>query len=307
MSRPRIVVIGSSNTDLVVRAPRIPTPGETVLGGSYMTAGGGKGANQAVAAARLGAEVTLVARIGADAFGDAALDGFAREGISTRFVMRDVKSHSGVALIVVDDHGENAITVAPGANARLTEADVDRALECIADADALVLQLETPLSAVHRAATIARAAGVPTILNPAPAQPVSRHLLRAVSVLTPNQSEAEHLTGIPVPDAPAARVATDMLRTEGVPAVVVTLGASGAFCADAEGTEHVPALPVTAVDTTAAGDAFTGALAVALAQAEPLVEAVRFATAVAALTVMRPGAQPSLPTLSQVDELRAKT
>lgn len=307
MSTPRIVVIGSSNTDLVVRAQRIPTPGETVLGGSYMTAGGGKGANQAVAASRLGADVTLVARIGADPFGDALLDGFAQEGISTRFVVRDAESHSGVALIVVDDNGENAITVAPGANARLTEEDVDRAQECIAEADALLLQLETPLSAVHRAATIARAAGVPTILNPAPAQPLSRQLLRSVSVLTPNQSEAEHLTGIPVPDAPAASLATEMLRTAGVPAVVITLGASGAYCADADGTEHVAAVPVTAVDTTAAGDAFNGALAVALAQAAPLVDAVRFATAVAAVTVMRPGAQPSLPSLSQVDELRAKT
>jgi ribokinase len=228
MSRPRIIVIGSSNTDLVVRAGRIPAPGETVLGSSYMTAAGGKGANQAVAAARLGADVTFVARIGADTFGDVALDGFAREGICTDFVMRDQASHSGVALIVVDDHGENAIAVAPGANGRMTEEDVDRARDCIAEADGLLLQLETPLAVVHHAAAIAREAGVPTILNPAPARSLSPELLRAVSVLTPNQAEAECLTGIPVRDTVAARRAAEALRAAGVPAVVVTLGASGA-------------------------------------------------------------------------------
>lgn len=304
--RPHIVVIGSSNTDIVVRAARIPAAGETVLGHSHWMAAGGKGANQAVAAARLGAEVTLVACVGTDSFGEAALEGFDREGIRTDFVVRDPSAHSGIALIVVDERGENAIAVAPGANSRLAVADVERARIRIERADLVLLQLEIPLEAVMHAARIASDAGVPVILNPAPAQPLSRELLRRVAVLTPNQSEAELLAGMVRGEIDPLDKAAASLRALGVASVVITMGAAGALIADERGGRRVPGFRVDAVDTTAAGDAFSGALAVALASGWPLDEAVRFAVAAGALAVTRAGAQPSLPSRPAVDDLLAR-
>ena len=303
MKRPKIVVVGSSNTDMVVKADRIPAPGETVLGGAFVMVAGGKGANQAVAAARLGAEVSLVARLGADTLGDQAIAGYRNDGILTDLVVRDPDRPTGVALILVDAKGENSITVALGANEALLPDDVDRAADRIRAADAVVMQLEVPLAAVERAAAIAAAAGVPVILDPAPAPDggLPASLLRNVTCLKPNESEAERLTGIPVVDTASAERAALVLRGLGPRIVIITLGSQGAVIVDDAGARHVPAYWVTAVDTTAAGDAFTGALAVALASGVALPEAVRQAAAAGAFAATRMGAQPSLPTRAELD------
>ena len=301
MMPPRIVVVGSSNTDLVVRAPALPAAGQTVLGTSFFRAAGGKGANQAVAAARLGARVTLVARVGRDEFGEASLSNLQREGVDTSFVVRDPDARSGIALIIVSDEGENAIAVAPGANATLEPKDVDRAAEEIEAADILLLQLETPIPTVAHAVSRARDAGVPVILNPAPAAPVDVRVLRDVSVLTPNTGEAIALTGGGGSGVEAARLAARKLRAAGVRRVIVTLGAEGALLEEDEVSVVRPARSVAVVDTTAAGDAFNGALAVALAEGASLQAAADFANQAAALSTTREGAQPSLPTRAEVD------
>jgi ribokinase len=297
----RILVVGSSNTDLIIRVPRIPRPGETVLGGEFTTAAGGKGANQAVAAARAGGRVTFVARIGADGFGDRALANFESDGLDARFVFRSGEAPSGIALITVDERGENSISVASGANALLAAADIERAGEAFADADILLLQLESPLEAVAAAVGEAKKRGVPVVLNPAPARDLDDDLLRLVAVLTPNEHEAGLLAGIAVTDERSARDAARRLRDRGPATVVVTLGERGVY-ALAPGFEgHVPAFKVEPVDTTAAGDVFNGALAVALAEKRSLPEALRFAQAAAAISVTRPGAQPSAPTRSEIE------
>jgi ribokinase len=300
----RIVVVGSSNTDLVVRAPTLPAAGQTVLGTSFFRAAGGKGANQAVAAARLGARVTLVARVGLDELGEASVSNLQREGIDTSFVVRDPNAPSGVALIIVTDEGENAIAVAPGANALLEPEDVDRAAEEIESADILLLQLETPIPTVAHAVSRARDAGVPVILNPAPAAPVDVRVLRDVSVLTPNTGEAIALVGGGGSGVDAARLAARKLRAAGVRRVIVTLGAEGALLEEEEMSAVRPAHAIAAVDTTAAGDAFNGALAVALAEGASLEAAADYANRAAALSTTREGAQPSLPTRAEVDVFR---
>ena len=302
MNRP-IVVIGSSNTDMIIKLERIPRPGETILGGEFVTAPGGKGANQAVGAARAGGNVTFVARVGRDMFGDQAIAGFARDGICVDYVRRDPKAPSGVALIFVAMDGENSIAVASGANANLAPTDIRRAKTAIAGASALVMQLETPLATVTAAAQVAAQAGVRVILNPAPARLLPDALLRLIWILTPNETEAELLTGIKVDTADAAGNAADRLRAKGVGTVILTLGAHGAFIATDALQELVPGFKVKAVDTTAAGDIFNGALAVALAEAQPLRQAVRFANAAAALSVTRLGAQPSAPRRAEIDRL----
>jgi ribokinase len=300
----RIVVVGSSNTDLVVRAPTLPAAGQTVLGTSFFRAAGGKGANQAVAAARLGARVTLVARVGRDEFGEASVSNLQREGIDTSFVIMDPDAPSGVALIIVTDEGENAIAVAPGANALLEPEDVDRAAEEIESADILLLQLETPMPTVAHAVSRARDAGVPVIMNPAPATPVDVRVLRDVSVLTPNTGEAIALVGGGGSGVDAARLAARKLRAAGVRRVIVTLGAEGALLEEEEMSVVRPAHSVAVVDTTAAGDAFNGALAVALAEGASLDAAADYANRAAALSTTREGAQPSLPTRPEVDAFR---
>jgi len=301
--QPRIVVVGSANTDLVVRVPRLPRPGETVIGGTFATAGGGKGANQAVAAARAGGHVVFVAKVGADAMGDAAIASYRAEGIDTTHVARDAASPSGVALILVDAAGENSIAVAGGANDRLLPADVDRARDAIAAADVLLVQLEVPLETVRHAAAIARAAGVPVILNPAPARPLDAGLLADVAILTPNETEAQLLTGRRgIDDESAAAVADDLVAL-GPAAAVITLGRRGAFLATAGAVRHVPAFPATPIDTVAAGDVFNGCLAVAIAEGRGLPEAVRFAAAGAAISVTRRGAQDSAPRRHEIDQL----
>lgn len=303
MPSPRIVVVGSSNTDMVVKSRRIPRVGETVVGGQFVMAAGGKGANQAVAAARLGAEVTFVAKVGQDMFGDQAIAGYAREGIDTRFVFRDGEHATGVALILVDDQGENLISVASGANHYLRPADVDQAAEAIRQADVLVVQLETPLDTVLHAARLAQAAGVRVILDPAPApaEPLPPELLGTVTCIKPNETEAERLTGIAVEDEVSARRAAEDLLRQGAASAIVTLGARGAVWVEKGQYGFVPGFRVEALDSTAAGDAFSGALACALARGMSLADATRYASLAAALSVTRMGAQPSLPTAEEVE------
>ena len=301
----KIVVAGSSNTDMILQMDHIPQPGETILGGQFTMAAGGKGANQAVAAARAGGQVTFLARVGADMFGRQAVEGFRRDGIDVRYVLEDEQAPSGVALIFVAANGENSIGVASGANLCLSPADVQQAASAIQDASALVMQLETPLETVRAAARIAATKRVPVILNPAPAQPLDDALLALVTVLTPNESEAELLTGVPVADVAAAARAAEVLRSRGVAQVIITLGARGAWVASAAFQGLVPAFPVQPVDTTAAGDVFNGALAVAMSEQRPLEQAVRFACAAAALSVQKLGAQPSAPPRAEIERLLA--
>jgi ribokinase len=297
-----IVVVGSSNTDMIIRVPRIPQAGETLLGGEFLTAAGGKGANQAVGAARAGGQVTLIARVGKDAFGDQAIAGLRRDGIDVSCVFRDTHTPSGVALIFVAKDGENSIAVAGGANAKLSPADVKKANRAIRSAAWLVVQLETPLATVMAAAAAAAKARVPVILNPAPARPLPNSLLKLVSILTPNETEAELLTGIKVTDDTAAAKACAKLRSRGVRTVILTLGERGVFLAGVDGQGLVPGFKVKTVDSTAAGDIFNGALSVALAEGKALLDAVRFANAAAALSVTRLGAQPSAPTRAEVEK-----
>ena len=303
----KVVVVGSSNTDMILQVEHLPQPGETILGGQFAMAAGGKGANQAVAAARAGGEVAFVARVGEDLFGKQAVEGLERDGIDVRYVVQDSEAPSGVALIfVAATSGENSIGVAPGANGRLLPSDVEQSAEVIRAADVLVLQLESPLETVAAALKIASASRVRTILNPAPAQPLRPEILKQVTILTPNESEAELLTGIPVADAEGASRAACALRKLGPEIVIVTLGAAGVFVDSEEFTGAIAGISVDAVDTTAAGDVFNGALAVAVAEDLPLEKAVRFATAAAALSVTKLGAQPSAPTRQAIEALMHK-
>ena len=307
MSDPRIVVVGSSNTDMIIKLEHLPRPGETILGGQFVTAAGGKGANQAVGAARAGGQVTLIACLGRDMFGDQALAGFVRDGINVDYIRRDKASPSGVALIFVAADGENCIAVASGANGKLTPAHVKKAKPALAGASVLVMQLETPLETVQAAAELAARAGVRVILNPAPARPLPDELLQHVSILTPNESEAELLTGIKVNSEAAAAKAAEKLLARGVQTVILTLGARGALLAHEGRTQRVAGFKVKAVDTTAAGDVFNGALAVALAESQPWAAAIRFANAAAALSVTRMGAQPSAPTRKEIEKFLGKS
>ena len=291
----RIVVLGSTNTDMVVKAARIPAPGETILGGDFLMNPGGKGANQAVAAARLGGDVTFVAKVGDDLFGREAKSLFAKEGIRTEYVFTDAEKPSGVALIMVGASGENSIAVASGANGALSPTDIAAARGEIESAGALLMQLETPVETILCAAQWAAAKGVPVILNPAPACALPDALFPCLALITPNETEAEMLTGVKVADEAGARAAAAALCAKGVGRVIITLGAKGAFVYDGGAGAFVPAFPVEAVDTTAAGDVFSGALAVALTEGRALGEAVAFASRAASISVTRMGAQASAP------------
>ncbi|MHC4424031.1 MAG: ribokinase [Planctomycetota bacterium] len=298
----KIVVVGSSNTDMIIKVPHVPVPGETIIGGKFSTAAGGKGANQAVAAARAGGDVTFVARVGEDMFGRQARDGFVKDNINVDHVLTDKDAPSGVALIFVGEDGENSIAVASGSNANLSPSDVETASDAISSADILIMQLETPLETVQKAASIASENGVKVILNPAPAQALSDDILSHVSILTPNESEAELLTSIKVENEKDAAAAADALMAKGIETVIVTMGPKGAFVVTADSKEAVPGFSVKAVDATAAGDVFNGTLAVAIAEGKPLNEAVSFANAAAALSVTKLGAQPSAPTREEIDK-----
>ncbi|MHC4626542.1 MAG: ribokinase [Planctomycetota bacterium] len=300
-NRPRIVVVGSSNMDLVVKSERIPTVGETILGGDFIMTPGGKGANQAVAAAKLGAEVYFVAKLGDDIFSEQSLANFQKEAVNTKYVTYSREAASGVALITVDKAGDNVIVVAPGANQQLSVDDVKAAESVISSSGAVVAQLEVPLETVEAAARLARNCGAPFILDPAPAQELSPEFLQMVSVLTPNETEAKILTGIEVTDENSARAAAEDLLKRGAGAVILTMGARGFLIATADRTEFVPALKANAVDATAAGDAFTGSLAVGLARGKTLPEAAMLANHVGALSVTRMGAQSSMPSSEEVE------
>jgi len=280
---------------MVVRSSRIPAPGETIMGSAFFMNPGGKGANQAVAAARLGGEVTFIARVGGDMFGEKAIQGFQKEGIDTSFVSIDENAPSGVATITVDDHAENAIVVAPGANDTMTTTHIDQAEAAIAKADILLVQLEIPLSVVEHIVEKALYRNKKVILNPAPARELSDSLLGQLDVITPNETEAELLTGIKVTDTPSAEQAAKALQSKGIPTVIITLGAKGAYVLSETFAGLVPGHQVKAVDTTAAGDTFNGALAVALAEGKEIAEAVQFAHAAAAISVTRLGAQAATP------------
>jgi ribokinase len=298
----KIVVVGSSNTDMIIKVSHVPVPGETIIGGTFSTAAGGKGANQAVAAARAGGDVTLVGRVGEDMFGRKAKDGFVKDSINVDHVISDKDAPSGVALIFVGEDGENSIAVASGANANLSPSDVESAGDAISSADMLIMQLETPLETVQKAASIASEKGVKVILNPAPACELSDDILSHVSILTPNESEAELLTGMKVQSEKDAAAAADALMAKGIETVIVTMGAKGAFVVTADSKELVGGFSVKAVDATAAGDVFNGTLAVAMAEGKALKEAVKFANAAAALSVTKLGAQPSAPTREEIEK-----
>ena len=300
MRQPSIVVVGSSNTDMIVRLERIPRPGETILGGDFLTAAGGKGANQAVAAARAGAHVRFIARVGQDMFGDQAVSGFLRDGIDASYILRDSKAPSGVALIFVSAQGENSIGVASGANAHLSPADLLSTHNAFQEAGTLLVQLETPVETVHAAVEMANRYGLRVILNPAPAMLLPDSLLRLVTILTPNQTEAELLTGMTFTNDESAIRAAHSLRARGPSAVIITLGARGSLVSTSDSDQFVPGFPVAAVDSTAAGDIYNGALAVALEEGSSLLEAARFASAAAALSVTRMGAQPSAPSRTDI-------
>lgn len=296
--KPKIVVVGSANTDMVVQVDSIPSLGETVLGGKFVCAQGGKGANQAVAAARLGADVTFIARLGNDEFGQTSATAYRAEGINTEFITWDDAAPSGVALIMVNRNGENIIAVAPGANGRLSPADVKTAESAFRTADAVLMQLEVPLETVQTAITLARKYHAQVILNPAPAILLPDDLLRSVDYLTPNETELAILSG-KIPAQLQSSVKEFAIKKK-LKALIVTLGAKGARVLTDQNEHLVPGFPVKAIDTVAAGDAFNGALAVALSQGMDLVDAVLYANAVGAISVTRAGAQPSLPTFKEV-------
>ncbi len=295
-----IVVAGSSNTDMVVKTDHLPLPGETILGGIFFMNAGGKGANQAVAAARLGGQVTFVCKTGNDIFGQQALELFQQEGIKTGYVFTDNNNASGVALITVDNKGENCIAVASGANATLSIEEVQQAEEEIKSAAVVLAQLEIPLQTVIYVAGIASKNNIPFVLNPAPACSLPDELYQNISIITPNETEAEMLTGIKIKDDESAINAGRKLIEKGVKTAVVTLGAKGAMMVTNNNSLLINAPIVNAIDTTAAGDVFNGALCVALAESKSLKEAVVFACKAASVSVTRLGAQASAPYLEEL-------
>ena len=295
----KILVIGSSNTDMTIKSPRLPAPGETILGGTFVMGPGGKGANQAVAASRLGGDVTFICKVGRDMFGENAVKGYQKEGIDTSHTLYSDQA-SGTALILVDDSGENCIAVAPGANGDLSPADIDSVADVIKKADYLILQLEIPVESVLRAAKIAHEAGVYVILNPAPACKLPEEIFKYISLITPNQTESALMTGIEVKDEASRTKAIESFHKMGVKDVIVTLGSKGSLVCQGNEQIMVEALKVKAVDATAAGDTFCGAVCVALSEGKTLEEAARFATKASALTVQKMGAQGSIPYITDI-------
>ena len=296
-----VAVFGSMNMDLSVACERMPRAGETVGGSGFITNAGGKGANQAVTVARLGGRVSFICKTGSDIFGHQANQLFNEEGIDTSYVFSDTKNPSGVALITVDTDAENCIVVAPGANAHLTPNDLKRSAEAVEAADIILLQLEIPMQTVEAAAMMAYRLGKKVVLNPAPASKLSAGLLETLYAITPNETEAEAISGIRITDERTAEEAARKIASMGVCNVIITLGAKGALVFDGAHCEIVPAYKTQAVDTTAAGDVFNGALVVALSEGRTLPEAVRFACKASAISVTRVGAQNSVPYRTEVD------
>jgi len=302
MSVP-IYIIGSSNTDMVVKAERLPAPGETILGGTFLMNPGGKGANQAVAAARLHGNVTLVANLGNDLFGQQAHDQFKKESINVSFITLDPVHPSGVALINVDARGENCIAVAPGANGNLTPELLKSFFEFITFPAIVLVQLEIPIPTVEFIIEQCAVSSIPVIVNPAPASKLRDEVWQHVYAITPNETEAEFLTGITITDDDSAKKAAQVFHNKGIKNVILTLGKRGAYWSDGNNRGIISAPSVSVADTTAAGDCFSGALAVALAEKKSLADAVRFASVAASISVTRMGAQSSMPSRKEVDEI----
>ena len=296
----KIVVIGSSNTDMVLKTDRFPKPGETILGGNFFVFQGGKGANQAVAAARLNGEVSFICKVGNDSFGNDAIAHYKNEGIDVSGILQDNTAPTGVAVITVNSEGENSIIVASGANALLSVSDIENSIDKLMASDWLMTQLETPLPVIEFIATFARENDKKFILNPAPAQRLSDTIYAGLFLITPNESETELLTGVAVIDIKSAKIASEAFKLKGVKNVIITLGSKGAYvnCSDFEGI--IESFKVTAIDTTAAGDVFNGALVVALAEEKSWKDAVTFASKAASVSVTRMGAQTSAPTRKEI-------
>ncbi len=294
MERGKIFVIGSANTDMVVKAKKLPSPGETILGGTFLMNAGGKGANQAVAAARLGGQVTLVAKVGNDIFGKQTISGLQQEHIDTRYVFTDFGTPSGTALIMVNEEGENCIAVAPGANANLLPSDI-LTVKDIGEAEIILMQLEIPIGTIAAVISIARKNNQKVVLNPAPAQKLEDDLLRGLFLITPNETEASLLTGINVIDETTAAAAASEFLKKGVQHVIITLGKQGAYFQNATMKLMIEAPAVTAKDTTAAGDTFSGAITVAITENMNWEQAIKFAVEAASISVTRMGAQSSIP------------
>ncbi len=295
MKLKKILVIGSSNTDMVIKTHNFPAPGETILGGRFLMNAGGKGANQAVAASRLGGRITFVGKIGDDIFGKQAVQQLEDEGINVDFVSVDPENPSGVAMITVDRKAENMIVVAPGSNGTLSPVDFNKALTELVDAEFVLMQLEIPIPTVEYIARVAAQKKKKVILNPAPAAELSDELLQNLYIITPNETEAELLTGIKVTDKESALKASAVLHGKGVEIVIITMGAIGAFLSENGKSEMIGAPKVEAVDTTAAGDTFNGALVVALTEGKTMQDSIRFANKAASISVTRIGAQSSVP------------
>lgn len=298
----KIIVIGSSNTDMVVTSSKMPLPGETVLGSEFDIIQGGKGANQAVAVARAGGNVTFIAKVGNDSFGTNAINGYKADNIDTNYVLIDDNKPTGVAVIIVDENsGQNSIVVAPGANGNLSVEDIEKVESEIKSADILLIQLEIPLKTVMFALKLAKENGIKTILNPAPAKLLSDDILKKIDIITPNETETEILTGIEITDDASMKKAAAILLESINDTVIITLGSKGAYYLNKTGEEGiVPAQKVNAVDTTAAGDVFNGYLAASLATKKPLHDSILLANKAAAISVLGKGAQPSIPSLQQV-------
>ena len=290
-----IVIIGSSNTDMVIRTPRFPARGETLIGKDFLMNAGGKGANQAVTVARLGGNAVFVCRTGNDVFGEDTVRLLTNEGINTSYIRTDSEGASGVAIITVNNAAENTIVVAPGANAQLNVLQIEEAREAISAAGYALMQLEIPLDTVTYAAKIAFESKVPIVLNPAPAATLPDELYKMITIITPNEKEATVLTGIEVTDPVSARRAARALAGKGVSVVIITMGREGALLYDGHTFTHIKAPAVKAVDTTAAGDVFNGALVVGLSEGMDLVDAVTFACQASAVSVTKRGAQKSVP------------
>ncbi|MCU0389617.1 MAG: ribokinase [Thermoflexibacter sp.] len=296
----KILVIGSANTDMVVKTHRFPEAGETIIGGDFFMFAGGKGANQAVAAARLGADVTFVCKIGNDIFGKNAIEGYQKEGINTDYILVDTSKPSGVALILINAEGQNEIVVASGANASLSEENIEMIIEQFQYTEIIVIQLETPIATVAKIATTARKKGKKLIINPAPAQVLPLSIYEDLFLITPNETETEILTNIKVIDENSALLAARKLQSWGVQNVIITMGAQGAFVLANNCEGIIPTPKVEAIDTTAAGDVFNGAIAVALAKGLSWREACHFACKASAISVTRMGAQASAPYLREL-------
>ncbi|MFT2010518.1 ribokinase [Pontibacter sp. 13R65] len=303
----KILVVGSSNTDMVIKSTKLPLPGETVIGGNFFMNPGGKGANQAVAAARLGGQVTFITKVGNDIFGKQALQQFQKETIDNKFIKIDAEYPSGVAIIKVDGRGENCITVAPGSNGRLFPEDIEAALELVESNTLVLIQLEIPVNTVEHVIRKSHEKGLKVLLNPAPARVLTSNLFPLLYLITPNESEAEVLTGVRVVDLETAKRAACKLQELGVLNIILTLGAKGAYLHNATYSGLIPAPEVEAIDSTAAGDCFNGALAVALAENKTMQEAVAFACRASAISVTRMGAQSSIPYRKELEPVTASS